>query len=59
MPTSVNKKHVLVDRTLLDRFDYVYPDIKSLFINRALTLALQDKKYFEEVFFNPLFIEVK
>ena len=59
MPTSPNKKHVLLNRDLVDRFDYIYPDIKQLFLTRALTLALQDKKYFEEVFFNPLFIEVK
>ena len=59
MPQSVNKKHVNVNKDTLDRFDYVYPKLKNLFAQRAFELALQDKKYFEEVFFNPIFIEVK
>lgn len=59
MPNGKNKKPINVDTDIIDRFDYMYPRIKNLFVNRALTLALQDKKYFEEVFFNPLFVEVK
>lgn len=59
MPQSKNKKYVNVDKSTLDRFDYVYPRIKHVFAERAFKLALQDKKFFEEVFFNPLFIEVK
>lgn len=59
MPQSKNKKHVNVDKETLDRFDYLYPRLKHLFAERAFKLALQDKKYFEDVFFNPLFLEVK
>lgn len=59
MPNSKNKKHVNLSADLVQRFDYVFPNVKALFIERALTLALQDKKYFEDVFFNPIFIEVK
>ena len=59
MPNSKNKKSVNIDKNTYERFEYLYPDICSIFINRALRLALQDKKYFEEVFFNKLFIEVK
>lgn len=59
MPNSVNKKHVNIDRETLERFDYLYPRLKHLFAERAFKLALQDKDYFEKVFFNPLFIEVK
>ncbi len=59
MPNSKLKKPINIDKATFDRFDYLYPDICSIFINRALKLALQDKKYFEDVFFNKLFIEVK
>lgn len=59
MPNSVKKQHINVDRELTDRFDYVYPRLKHIFVARALELALQDKKFFEDVFFNNLFIEVK
>lgn len=59
MPSSKSKKSINIDKATYERFDYLYPEICSIFINRALKLALQDKKYFEEVFFNKLFIEVK
>lgn len=59
MPNSVKKQHINVDRELTDKFDYVYPRLKHIFVARALELALQDKKFFEDVFFNPLFVEVK
>lgn len=59
MPQSKNKKHVNVDKETVDRFDYLYPRLKHIFAERAFKLALQDKKYFEDVFLNPLFIEVK
>ena len=59
MSNSRSKKSINIDKDTYERFDYLYPEICSIFINRALKLALQDKKYFEEVFFNKLFIEVK
>lgn len=59
MPNSKNKKPIFCNRETVERFEYLYPNIKEIFINRALILALQDKKYFEDVFFNPIFIEVK
>lgn len=59
MPNSKNKKHINVDSDLVDRFDYIYPRIKHIFVQRALELALQDKNYFDEVFFNKIFLEVK
>ena len=59
MPNSKNKKSVNIDKSTYERFEYLYPDIVHIFINRALRLALQDKKYFEDVFFNKMFIEVK
>lgn len=59
MPNSKTKKHLNIDKDLVDRFDYIYPRLKHVFIERAFKLALQDKKFFEDVFFNPLFVEVK
>lgn len=59
MPNSKNKRSVNIDKNTYERFEYLYPDIVHIFINRALKLALQDKKYFEDVFFNKIFIEVK
>ena len=59
MPNSTKKQHINVDRELSDRFDYVYPRLKHIFVARSMELALQDKNYFEEVFFNKLFLEVK
>lgn len=59
MANSKNKRPINCNRELVEKFDYLYPNIKEIFVNRALTLALQDKKYFEDVFFNKLFIEVK
>ena len=59
MPSSKSKKSINIDKDTYERFDYLYPEICSIFINRALKLALQDKKYFEDVFFNKIFIEVK
>lgn len=59
MPNSKTKKHINVDSELVERFDYLYPRLKHIFVARSIELALQDKKYFEDVFFNKLFIEVK
>lgn len=59
MPNSKNKKHLNIDKDLVDRFDYIYPRLKHVFAERAFKLALQDKKFFEDVFLNPLFVEVK
>ena len=57
--TSKNKKPVNLDKETVDRFNYLYPNVCSIFLNRALKLALQDKDYFQNVFFNPIFMEVK
>lgn len=59
MSNSRSKRPVNVNKELYEKFEYLYPDLCSIFINRSLALALQDKKYFEEVFFNKLFIGVK
>lgn len=59
MPNSKRKRQINVDRELYEKFEYMYPELTSIFINRAMKLALQDKKIFEEIFLNKLFVEVK
>lgn len=59
MPNSKTKKAINIDKDLYDRFEHVYPELCSIFLNRSLELALQDVKYFEEVFLNPLFVRSK
>ena len=59
MPTSKSKKQINIDKESYEKFEYLYPELTSIFLNRALKMALQDKKYFEDVFFNKLFIGVK
>ena len=59
MPQSISKKAVNINKDTGERFNYIYPKLSNLFAERAFFLALQDKKYFEEIFLNPLFIEVK
>lgn len=57
--TSKSKKPVNLDKESVERFEYMYPEVKQIFLNRCLKLALQDKKFFEDVFFNKLFLEVR
>lgn len=53
------KKPTNLDKDLCDRFETFYPRLRGLFLERCLTLAIQNKDFFDEVFFNPIFIEVK
>lgn len=61
MPTSKSKFQIHIDRDIINEFDklYPYPGIKHVFAQRAFELALKDRKFFESVFFNTAFIEVK
>ena len=59
MPQSKNKKSISVNKDIADRFEYLYPKLSGVFVTRALTLALQNKEIFEEIFFNPIFMEIK
>lgn len=56
---SITKKPTNLDKDLCEKFEQFYPRLRGLFLERALTLAIQNKDFFDEVFFNPIFIEVK
>lgn len=58
---SKKYKPVNVDKDFLERFEYLYSgrDIKKIFLNRCLFLAVNDKDFFQKVYYNPIFIEVK
>lgn len=58
MPTSKNRINISLDKKLVERFRKLYPNILNIYVNRAIELGLQDKSIFEEVFFNPIFMEV-
>lgn len=52
-------KQIRINESLHNDFIKQYPEVEKLFLDRCLFLALQDRKFFEDVFFNPLFVEVK
>lgn len=56
---SKNKRPVNVEREVCEQFEKQYPSIKELFLTRCLILASQRPDFFQQVFFDPMFIEVK
>lgn len=56
MPNAKNKRPVNVDKSIVERFEYLYPRLKEIFLNRCLDLAINDTKFFNEVFFNKKFM---
>lgn len=56
---SKNKKPVNVDKEVLEKFINQYPSLKELFLTRCLIMAVQQPEFFNQVFFNPIFMEVK
>ena len=59
MANSKKKKSINIDKELYERFDYLYPCVIKDFLERSITLALQDKELFTNIFFNQQFLEVK
>ena len=57
--TSKNKKPINVDKNACIKFEEIYPSLKELFLTRCLILATQKPDFFQTVFFDPMFIEVK
>ena len=54
-----NKRPINVDKEAFEQFDKQYPSLKELFLTRCLILASQKPDFFQQVFFDPMFIEVK
>lgn len=54
-----NKRPVNVDKEVCEKFEQQYPCLKELFLTRCLVLASQQPDFFQQVFFNPIFVEVK
>lgn len=59
MANSVKVSPVNLNRELIKRYDYLFPLTKRTFLERALTLALNSPDFFNTVYFNPIFREVK
>ncbi len=56
---SKNKRPINVDKEAYESFEKQYPCLKELFLTRCLVLASQRPDFFQQVFFDPLFMEVK
>lgn len=59
MPNSLNRKSINLDKCLCERFSYLYPKVMKTFIERALVKAVQDRRFFESVYFLPEKLEIK
>ena len=54
-----SKRPINVDKEAFEKFEQQYPCLKELFLTRCLILASQKPDFFQQVFFDPMFIEVK
>lgn len=54
-----NKRPVNVDKNAVEVFNNDYPHLKELFLTRCLLMAVQKPEFFQQVFFDPMFKEVK
>lgn len=54
-----DKRPINVDKTAYEQFEKLYPSLKELFLTRCLILASQKPDFFQQVFFDPMFMEVK
>lgn len=46
--------HVNINKDVLETFDNLYPTSRRRFTERCFALAIEDKLFFERVFFNHL-----
>ena len=53
------RRPVNVEREVCEQFEKQYPSLKELFLTRCLKLAVEDSDFFQKVFFDPMFMEVK
>lgn len=56
MPTSTNKVvyHLVCSKKDKETFDRLYPKLLKVFLERAINKAINDKDFFEDVFFNEV-----
>ncbi len=54
-----SKRPINVDKDAFEKFEKQYPSLKELFLTRCLILASQRPDFFQQVFFDPMFLEVK
>lgn len=60
MEKTVKKQiHPFLDRDVCDRFERMYPHTRSRFIESAMRLALNNPKFFDDVFFSELLRQYK
>lgn len=56
---SKNKRPINVDKDAFEKFDKQFPNLKELFLTRCLQMASKKPDFFQQVFFDPMFLEVK
>lgn len=56
---SKSTRYFRCSSKLLDDFSKIYPDCLSMFVERAIFCAVQDKGFFEQVFLSPKIVELK
>ena len=56
---SKSKRPINVDKEAFENFEKQYPNLKELFLTRCLIMATKKTDFFQQVFFDPMFIEVK
>lgn len=56
---SKRKRPINVDKDAYEQFEKQYPNLKELFLTRCLIMASKKHDFFQQVFFDSMFIEVK
>lgn len=54
-----NRRPVNVDKDACEQFEKQYPSLKELFLTRCLIMASKKPEFFQQVFFDKVFFEVK
>lgn len=54
MPQSNHVMYVRTDKQIVERFDALYPSVRSRFLSRALEFAINSKDFAMQVLFGDL-----
>lgn len=49
-------RQIRIDKDELSKFERLYPDLFSLFVNRAVFCVNRDRGLFDSIFFSPLIV---